>query len=128
MKAYLAIPVLALGLAGCVQGLEQANTQARAILANACPAADDAYAAYSEFKPVVSGKTQNYVEQAKANFDALCANRSTATVASIVIRSKALYAAFDAARSSAKANGGTVGYAGDLRTLDGIMAKAKKHL
>jgi hypothetical protein len=127
MKYLLVLP-LALALGGCVQGLQQADTQARAILANACPAADDAYAAYSEFKPVVNASTQAKVEQAKAAFESLCAGRQTATVASIVIRSKALYSAFDAARASAKANGGKVGYAGDLRKLDGLMARAKKHL
>jgi hypothetical protein len=111
------------------------NTQAgdegvRNVLATACPSANQAYAYYAAVASsgAISQRTMNRVEQAKAGIDALCTNRESATIVSVLAAGALVYVTTKDAIREARANGASVGYAGDLRKLDGMMAKLKKGL
>ena len=111
------------------------NTQAgdqgvRNVLATACPSAEQAYAYYAAVASsgAISKRTMARVEQAKASIDALCTNRETATIASVLAAGALVYVRTQEAIKEARANGASVGYSGDLKKLDSIMAKLKKGL
>lgn len=128
MLKYLFIAVAGLMLAAC--NPEAGDQNVRNLLASACPAAEQAYEYYAAIavSGAISQRSMDRVEQAKAYSDSLCANRETATVASVLHAGALIYASTRTAIDEAKARGVDVGYAGDLRRLDGAMGKLKREL
>lgn len=115
---------LATGLvAGCQA---QSDEQVRNVLNTMCPAVDVAYAHYSAASSLVSARTRGRVELAKQQADMLCAGRATATTTTVLATGSMVYLTVRDALREARANGGSVGYAGELNKLEGILNKAKR--
>lgn len=119
MKYLLAMFAVAFLATGCVQNQEAANARLRSVLAETCPAVDVAYEYYRALTDVISARTQQRVELAKAQVDRLCASPSTATVTTTLTSGAAAYLAISAAVKEARASGAAgVGYpAGKLQDL-----------
>lgn len=121
-RTPLIAAVACLALAGCTTQ----DAQVRSVLATMCPSATVAYAHYEAIKSVVSAKTQNYVETAKAQADTLCADPGNATTITILAAGSAVYLSVRQALREAKASGSAVGYSGHINKLDGLLEKARQ--
>lgn len=119
MIAAACIPLM--GQTAC----ESQDAQVRSMLETMCPTVDVAYAHYQAVSSLVSASTQNKVELGKQQADLLCAGRATATTTTVLATGAVVYATVRDALREARASGASVGYAGDLNALEGMLRKAR---
>jgi hypothetical protein len=134
LTATVALIVSLTMLVGCNQQAGDENV--RAVLKSTCPAVAQAYLYYEAVAAagVLSERTVARVMFAKQQADMLCAAPETATTNSVLAAGALVYASTRDAIKEAKAKGAdvdagsTVGYAGELRKLEGLNARLKRGL